>query len=199
MHNQSEGADYILLKAIADDDEKSFAELYSIYWQQLYLTAAKVLRSTDEAEDIVQEVFLSFWNRRKEIHITTSLKAYLLTSVKYKAIHHIEKNIVRRDYLELLTDILASSTPAVAETNIYVKELQAIIDQTLKKMPPKMYKVYVMSRNENLTHKEIAEQLGISTETVKKHIQHALQLLREAVTSSNTHLTLILIATLFKK
>ncbi|MCD0487798.1 RNA polymerase sigma-70 factor [Pedobacter sp. MC2016-14] len=199
MQNQSEEDDNRLLKAIANDDEKSFARLYAIYWQPLYLTAAKVLRSQEEAEDVVQDVFLSFWNRRKEVKISTSLKAYLMTSVKYKSIHYIEKNITRRDYLELLTDVLTASSPAVAETNIYVKELQALIDKTLKNMPAKMHKVYTLSRDEHLTHKEIADQLGISTETVKKHIQHALQQLREAIVGANVPLTAVLISILFKK
>lgn len=188
-----------LLKAIAADNTESFEVLYNLYWKPLYLTATKVLRSADEAEDVVQDVFMSFWNRRKEIIITTSIKAYLMTSVKYKAIHYIEKNITRRDYLSLLTDTLKDSSPADAETRLYVKELQLAVDKALKTMPAKMLNVYNLSRNEHLSHKEIAEKVGISSETVKKHIQHALQHIREVISSTNTPLTTLLIAVFFGK
>ena len=82
-----------------EDDQQAFTILYQRYWESLFITAVKALRGKQEAEDVLQDVFLSFWNRRKELNIEGSLVAYLQTSIRYKAIHYIEKNITRRDYL----------------------------------------------------------------------------------------------------
>jgi len=80
-----------LLQQIADDDRTAFTILYRRYWEGLFITASKVLRGKEEAADVVQDVFLSLWNRRHELDLQGSLAAYLHTSVRYKCIHCIEK------------------------------------------------------------------------------------------------------------
>jgi RNA polymerase sigma-70 factor (family 1) len=173
--------DATLLSLIANDDKDAFTLLYRRYWEALFLTAAKALRSQDDAGDMVQEVFLSLWNRRHELSVTGSLEAYLQTSIKYKVINYIEKNITRRDYLALLTDMLVDYQPPEAELQLQLKELQQVVQSAVDQMPGKMRTVYELSRRQHLSHKEIAERLGISDETVKKHIQHALQLIKDAI------------------
>lgn len=167
-----------LLEQIAAGDNRAFTTLYRRYWEGLFVTAAKALRSKEEAADVVQDVFLSLWNRRKGINVQGSLAAYLHTSVRYKCIHYIEKNINRRDYLELLTEVAVNTSPLDPEVSLQVKELQEAIDKTISKMPTKMQEVYKLSRQQHLSHKEIADSMSISVETVKKHIQHALSLIR---------------------
>lgn len=178
---QSTYTDKELLQQIAEDDSMAFTMLYRRYWEELFVTAAKALREKTEAEDVVQDVFLSLWNRRHELNIQESLVAYLHTSVRYKAIQYIEKNITRRDYLALLADVSVNTLPPNAEINLQVEELQKTINNTIASMPPKMQQVYKLSRQEQLSHKEIAERLSVSAETVKKHIQHALQLIKTAI------------------
>jgi RNA polymerase sigma-70 factor (ECF subfamily) len=182
--------DETLLVRMSEDDEAAFSEIYNRYWESLFITAAKVLRGKEEAADVVQDVFLSLWNRRKEIKITGSLNSYLQTSARYKAIHYIEKNITRRDYLSLLTETSAQLLPT-PELQLQLKEVQTVIHDTVNQMPPKMREVYQLSRQEHLSHQEIAERLGISTETVKKHIQHALQLIKESLGTKSLALLLI--------
>ena len=167
-----------LLEQIAAGDNRAFTTLYRRYWEGLFVTAAKALRSKEEAADVVQDVFLSLWNRRKGINVQGSLAAYLHTSVRYKCIHYIEKNINRRDYLELLTEVAVNTSPLDPEVSLQVKELEEAINKTISKMPSKMQEVYKLSRQQHLSHKEIADSMSISVETVKKHIQHALSLIR---------------------
>lgn len=178
---QSIYTDKELLQQIAEDDSMAFTVLYRRYWKELFITAAKVLREKEEAGDVVQDVFLSLWKRRHELKIEGSLTNYLHTAVRYKAIQYIEKNITRRDYLALLMDVSVNCLPANAEINLQVEELQKAISNVVTKMPPKMQQVYILSRQEQLSHKEIAEELCVSVETVKKHIQHALQLIKVAI------------------
>lgn len=184
--------DEILLSQVADGDKDAFTIIYRRYWQSLFTTAAKALRSKTDAADLVQDIFLSIWNRRHDLRITGSLGAYLQTSVKYSVIKYIEKNITRRDYLVLLTEMLVHYQPPDAESQLQIKELQTVIQSAVDQMPQKMREVYQLSRKHYLSHKEIAERLGISDETVKKHIQHALQIIKTAITYNATTLAVLL-------
>jgi RNA polymerase sigma-70 factor (family 1) len=152
--------------------------LYRRYWEELFITATKALRSKEEAADVIQDVFVSFWARRNELNIQGSLAAYLHASVRYKCIHYIEKNITRRDYLLQLSEVEVSNSSTNAEANLQLKEMQHSVSNTVAKMPPKMQEVYKLSRQEHLSYKEIAAYMNISVETVKKHIQQALHLIR---------------------
>lgn len=189
--------DESLLRLMRQDDQEAFSLIYRRYWEGLFVTAAKALRGKQEAEDVVQDVFLSLWNRRKELHVEGSLAAYLQTSIRYKAIHYIEKNITRRDYLALLTETSVHTLRDSVETQLHLKEVQQTIHNVVAGMPPKMQEVYRLSRQEHLTHREIAERLGISSETVKKHIQHALQLIKDALGYNSAVLSVLLLHLLF--
>jgi RNA polymerase sigma-70 factor (family 1) len=174
-------SDENLLHLMAGNDQAAFTSLYRRHWEPLFITTVKVIGSKEDAADIVQEVFISLWNRRQELVLNSTLAAYLHASVKYKAINYIEKNITRRNYLKTLGDLEAASSPPSAEALLQIKDMQELIQTVLSNMPPKMREVYRLSRQEHLSHKEIAVRLGISEETVKKHIQHALQLLKAAL------------------
>ena len=184
--------DNLLLQDMNDNNEEAFTLIYQRYWEELFITAVKTLRGKEEAADVVQDVFLSFWNRRNELNIQGSLAAYLHTSVRYKCIHYIEKNITRRDYLLLLSEVEISSFFTNAESDLQLKDLQQSINKTVGNMPSKMQEVYKLSRNEHLSHKEIAGSMSISVETVKKHIQHAMNLIRINLPSGSFILTFII-------
>jgi RNA polymerase sigma-70 factor (ECF subfamily) len=170
----------------------AFTTLYRRYWEDMFLTATKALRDNIEACDVVQDVFLSLWNRRHELNIEGPLINYLQTAVRYKVIHYIQKNITRRDYLALLADVSVNWLPPDAEINLQLEELQKALSSVVTKMPPKMQQVYILSRREQLSHKEIAEQMSVSVETVKKHIQHALQLIKTALRHALIFISLLL-------
>ncbi len=181
-----------LLQRISEDDSMAFTTLYRRYWEDMFLTATKALRDNTEACDVVQDVFLSLWNRRHELSIEGPLINYLQTAVRYKVIHYIQKNITRRDYLALLADVSVNWLPPDAEINLQLEELQKALSSVVTKMPPKMQQVYILSRREQLSHKEIAEQMSVSVETVKKHIQHALQLIKTALRHALIFISLLL-------
>lgn len=167
-----------LLQRISEGDSSAFSILYHRYWEEMYVVAVKALRDKTDAADIIQDVFLALWNRRHELKIEGALSSYLHTAVRYKAIHFIEKNITRRDYLALLAEVSVSWLPPNADVNLQLEEIQKALSTVVTKMPPRMQQVYILSREKQLSHKEIAEQLSLSVETVKKHIQHALKLIK---------------------
>ena len=181
-----------MLHLMMNDDQTAFTSLYRRYWEPLFITTVKVIGSKEDAADIVQEVFISLWNRRRELSLTSTLAAYLQASVKYKAINYIEKNITRRNYLKALGDLAEASPAPSAEVLLHTKEIRELIQSVIRNMPPKMREVYQLSRQEHLSHREIAARLGISEETVKKHIQHALQLLKNSLGQARISLATLL-------
>ncbi|HEY8954640.1 RNA polymerase sigma-70 factor [Chitinophaga sp.] len=182
-----------LLSQMAAGDQGAFTQLYRRHWESLFITTVRVIRDKEDAEDIVQEVFASLWNRRLELDLTCSLGTYLQASVKYKAINYIEKNITRRHYLSALGKTSEVIEPPSADVLLRVKEIQQVLQSVIANMPPKMREVYLLSRQQHLSHKEIAAHLGISELTVKKHIQNALQLLRSAMGNTNAQVSALLI------
>jgi RNA polymerase sigma-70 factor (family 1) len=177
---------------MADDDRAAFTALYRRHWETLFITTVRAIGNREDAQDIVQEVFASLWDRRKAVTLTGKLAGYLQASVKYKAINYIEKNITRRHYLQALGKAAEEAIPASPEILMAVKEIQQLIQTVITNMPPKMREVYQLSRQEHLTHKEIAVRLAISEETVKKHIQNALQLLRSAMGKTSASIPALL-------
>lgn len=175
--------DEVLIRQIVDDDSDAFTLLYRRHSDDLLLTANRALRDKSAAADMVQDIFLSLWNRRKEIQITGTVRTYLHTAVRYHCLHYIEKNITRHDYLSRLAETVEEFVSDNIIEELQLKELRQVLHEVISHLPIRMQEVYKLSRDENLTHKEIAERLSISVETVKKHIQHALQQIKSALIS----------------
>lgn len=181
MSPQTSLPDDVLLERLAQDDPHAFSALFHRYWEPLFVNVVKIVQNEAEAEDVVQEIFLSLWNRRKEVSIDGSPAAYLHTAARYKSINYIRKNITKHNYLAILSETAVHSTSLSPEMQMQFKELQNVLNTTIQNLPPKMKEAYQLSRKENLSHNEIAEKMGISSETVKKHIQRALQIIKEAL------------------
>jgi RNA polymerase sigma-70 factor (family 1) len=181
LNETSLDSDGDLLRRMAAGDQAAFTSLYRRHWESLFVTTVRVIRSKEDAEDIIQEVFTSLWNRRGSLDIAGPLAGYLQASVKYKAISYIDRNITRRHYLQTLSNTAEMPIDVSPEVLLRVKEVQQLLETVIAHMPPKMREVYQLSRQQHLSHREIASRLGISEETVKKHIQNALQLLRSAM------------------
>lgn len=189
--------DQHLMQQLSQNDQAAFTAIYQRYWKILFREAMNVLRSQKEAEDCVQELFVSLWNRRQTLSVST-LRAYLQTAIRYQCIDRIEKDMIRGGYLEDFTTYLeANQTMPSIEEELYARELAANIDQVMDKMPGKMREVFRLSRQEHLTHREIAGRLQISEETVKKQIYLALKILRSNL--GNTSLAMLIMATFVYK
>jgi RNA polymerase sigma-70 factor (ECF subfamily) len=186
--------DQFLLQQLTHNDQVAFTAIYQRYWKLLFREAMNVLRSQKEAEDCVQELFVSLWNRRQSLSVNSSLKAYLQTAIRYQCIDRIEKDMIRGGYLEDFSSHLsAQQTLPSVEEEIYARELAANIDQVMDKMPDKMREVFRLSRQEHLSHREIADRLSISEETVKKQIYLALKILKSNL--PNASLAMVIAAT----
>src|SRR4051812_17959356 len=92
-----------LIELISQNNQEAFDKLYSRYWEKLFLYIAKVIRERDDAQDLVQEIFVSLWLRRKNITTINSLPAYLFTAARYKGLSYIQSNIHKNNYSESLS------------------------------------------------------------------------------------------------
>jgi len=180
-------SDLELLRLIKISDRKSFEIIYKKYCDILFEHAYRIIREREVCMDIVQEIFTWFWTNREYLEIN-SLKPYLLAAVKFQVANYIRKNKMHTSYVENYL-VLNPSNPVV-EKVYEIKELKNLIGHLTGLLPEKCRQVFILSREEHLTNKQIAEKLGISEKTVQMHITLALKRLRVCVSQ---YLNLLLI------
>lgn len=169
-------ADDKLLILLKEGNKEAFDVIYEKYWNRLYLYLVKAIKDDDEAEDIIQEVFFSLWKCRNSLGHINSLGAYLFSCVRYGGIRYIRNNIKKNDFKESWNHFFCEEDD-LPEQQYATKELSVIVYNEVDKLPSKMREVFVLSRTEELSYKEIAEKLNISDKTVKKQINNALKYL----------------------
>ncbi|MCD0486988.1 RNA polymerase sigma-70 factor [Pedobacter sp. MC2016-14] len=173
-----EYTDHQLTHLLVKDDEKAFTQVFKRYNSLLYAHAYKKLGSREEAKDIVQEIFAVLWSKRLELNVTTSLSGYLFTAVRNRIFDFIAHQDVATRYIDSLQDFL-NHGEAITDHLIREKQIREIIEKEISLLPPKMRVVFELSRKNYMSHKEIAENLGISEQTVTDQIKKALKILRK--------------------
>lgn len=164
-----------LTALLIEGDHAAYTEIYHRYWKKLFYIAGKKLGNMEEAEEVVQNIFMSLWNRRAVITITTTLGAYLTTSVKYWIIKILDKQYHQQKYAKsIASNVLDDSTQQWLE----FLDLKEILDRYVSELPEKCQLVFNMSRNLNMSQKQIAEELNISEKTVEAHMGKAIKTLR---------------------
>lgn len=178
---EPERSDIILFKQIQANDRLALNTLFAQYYEKLCRFANTYLRHAAEAEEAVADVFVYLWKNRHQLTIEKNLKAYLYISVKHAALSALKK---QQPLYEDLDDILIgadftdASTP---EQGLVYKELQQHIDHAIGALPHRCKQVFMMSRFDDLTYREIGEILDISENTVENHLVRALTHLRKAL------------------
>ena len=176
MKNFKAYSDEGLLKLLMQQELGAFEEIYLRYWRKLYSGAYKRLMSREIAEEIVQDIFTSLWVNRHTAKIDV-LSSYLLAAVKYKVINHLEKEMSRRLYVETQIRsalIVDNST----EDTVLLNELNSALEKEIQKLPPKRKQIFKMSREDHLSIKEVASNLGISEKTAENQLGKALKVLK---------------------
>lgn len=160
-----------------NDEEEAFVELYNRYWDKLLAIGYNHSRNKEVAEEIVQDVFMSLWNRRHQIEIDRPA-AWLATAVKFAVFKSIAKETRRRNLLTGHTAENPESTNTLDEAQIEAKFLKEYLDGVVATLPEKCRLVFTYSRDHHLTTKEIAETMNLSHKTVESHLTKALKTIR---------------------
>jgi len=173
-------SDSDLLCLMAKGQEQAFSELFSRYWDKLLQIAIHKIDDIMEAENIVQDVFVSLWKRRKELNITGSFQHYLMVAVKYRVIKVLNHQRVRRVYFEdgcSSVDLLDDSTRQYLD----FVELQDRLEQLVGNLPEKARLIYRMNKEEDMSYREIASELDITEKAVDAHLVRAKKVLRSGL------------------
>jgi RNA polymerase sigma-70 factor (ECF subfamily) len=166
-----------LIALIQENDLVAFERIYNKYWSKLYLSAYNILRDRQVSEDITQEVLVNLWMKRANLQLT-SLNAYLYTSVRYQVFNIIRSGKVRADLFNRLEGLFSNNG---GEDILSEKDINRLLEQGIAELPEKCRQIFIMSRKEHLSTKEIAERLGIAPKTVENQLTVALNRLRKTL------------------
>ena len=190
--------DLILINRLRNGDESALTELYHKFWQSLFVSSYNVLKDKELCEDIIQDIFMNIWHNREKLEINISLKGYMYACARYQVFNQFKKN-KDKIHVELFEDLDKRFQYSTPETQLMHDELLDQINSIVQALPEKCQLVYKLSREEQLSHKEIAERLDISTKTVENHITKALHVIRLSMgTSASMAMVLWLSKNLFK-
>ena len=176
MDNLQLCTDLALLASIMEGDRKAFAEIFERYHDLLYNHAYNKLRDRDEANDVIQEVFVKLWNIKAGTEVQ-NLAAYLYTMVRNQVFSLIQHKEVVSVYSNSFQEFKESSD-IEADYLIREKQLNEIINKEIAALPPRMREIFELSRKEYLSNKQIAKKLNLSEHTVADQIKKALKQLR---------------------
>ena len=166
-----------LVLQLIEGDEDAFCELYAAYKNRLIYFAMRFLKSREYAEDIFQDAFTIVWQSRRFINPDASFSAYLYTIMRNRILNQL-RDLANRD--KLREQIFSQAVNYTNETKdeILVNDLRQFISRALQQLTPRQREIFEMSRERQMSHREIAEALGISVNTVQESISISLRTLR---------------------
>jgi RNA polymerase sigma-70 factor (ECF subfamily) len=167
-------ADDVLLRLLKKSDEKAFVAIFNRYWEKIFLSAYKKLRSKQEAEDLTQNLFAALWDNRNRYEID-HLFRYLSVGMKNRIINHLNAKLVKSSQ-QVEIDAVSGEENA-ADQKFALHDLQVALDKALSHLPEKTRTVFKLSRFEKYPVKDIARQLGLTEKAVEYHITQSNKIL----------------------
>jgi RNA polymerase sigma-70 factor, ECF subfamily len=166
-------SDHDIIRAIKGGSAGAFKQVFDKCYESLCQYAFTMVKEMDEAEDIVQAMFLKLWERRDTLDIRHSIRTYLFKSVYHQCINQLEHRKIKQKYLER-----SQWTVEHAQPDAFPHELEEKLKRIVDGLPPQCRTIFMMSRYEELRYPEIASKLNISVNTIQNQICKALKILR---------------------
>ncbi len=182
MNAQGLENEQVLLALLREGDERVYSYLFKAFYQALFNYAGRVVHDEDYAHNIVQGVFCRFYENRKKIVIEGTLKSYLYRSVYNSCLDTLKHEKIKNIYNDQVLLDFYSKEIALApevELNLRREEIRKAIDVSINKLPERCRQIFVMSKIEEKSNQEIANELGISIKTVETQMRIALAKLRK--------------------
>lgn len=166
-----------LVLRLIDGDKEAFCELYAAYKSRLLYFAMRFLKSREYAEDIFQDTFAAIWQGRSFINPDASFSSYVHTIMRNRILNQL-RDLEKQE--QLYAHILSQAVDYTNDTHqtIMLNDLRDLIRQAMQRLTPRQREIFQMSREQQLSHREIAEALGISVYTVQESISTSLRTLR---------------------
>jgi RNA polymerase sigma-70 factor (family 1) len=176
-------SDIALATLLKGKDHAAFTEIYNRYKGLLYVHALKMLKDDQHAEDLIHDLFSALWNRAEAYNLEVPISKYLYRGTRNRVLDTITHQNIKTSYLESLQQTIESGK-YITDELIREKELANAIETEIARLPRKMREVFELSRKNHLSHQQIADELGISSSTVKKQVANALKILKGKINSS---------------
>jgi RNA polymerase sigma-19 factor, ECF subfamily len=187
-------SDSQLATEIKKSQKKAFDQLFERYSQALYRFSKSLLKNHEDAEGVVQEVFFRIWKKRKSIDISRSFSSYLFSIAHNVVIDQIRKRVKEQKYEEFVIR-QAQVSYLNPEDEMEFNELKLIVEDVVAELPERRKQIYRLSREEGLSHKEIAGRMNIQAKTVENQLNLALKQIRSRLGKQT--LSALLFASLF--
>lgn len=158
-------------------DDQAFEQLFKTHFKALHAYANVILKDEDDAEEIVQNMFLKFWEKRDLLNVQTSLKAYLYKCVYHDSLNFLKHQHIKTKYQDFAIHTMNAAHPP-ASSKVEITELENSIGLALNELPEQCRTIFQMSRFEELKYREIADRLGLSVKTIENQMGKALRILR---------------------
>jgi len=166
-----------MIKGLRSGRESAYEQLFKDFYQPLSVFAHGYVQDLETGKEIVQDLFVHLYEKRKTLVITTSIKSYLYQSVRNRCLNHIKQHQVQKMHHDRMKPELEESENL--EDKIRETELEHLVSKIVDQLPPQCKRIFNMSRVSGFSNGEIAEQLEISKRTVETQISNALKVLRE--------------------
>jgi len=167
-----------LVLRLKEGDSAAFEKLFCQYHQKVFNFALKMLHSKMEAEGVVQNTFVKIWENRSSLDETHSFHGYLFKIAQNDIYNHFRKRLNEKYYREYLLEY-AEKLESSLEEKINLNELEVIVEEIMSNLPERRREIFLLSRNEGLTYKEIGLKLNITENTVDTQIRKALDFFRQ--------------------
>jgi len=183
--------DQQLLDFLKQGDQKAFNEIYDRYAPKVYYQVNQMLRDEESSKDVVQDLFVTIWDKCRNIKTEGNLAGYLYIAAQNNVLKFMRKGRLKSDYLNSLAqfqnEIIEEQGPAYDMEILY-----DLVEREISQLPAKMKMIFELSRQRDLSYKDIAAQLGIAENTVRKQVSNALKIIRTNV-DKHGHTGLILL------
>ncbi|MGJ1234552.1 MULTISPECIES: RNA polymerase sigma factor [Sphingobacterium] len=173
---------FLLNVRLKEGDHNAFMEVYEKYNRGIYHFIKKFIQDTDTIDDIIHDAFLNLWKYRSNIKNNLSLQAYLYRISRNIIFKHLKEKIRSAEaILETSSDNQSFDNSPSADYSLESSEYDKIYELAIGQLPPQRKRIFLMSREEGLSYKEIADHLKISPNTVKEHMSLAMKTIREYI------------------
>lgn len=173
----SKFSDEELAVLLREGDHLAFTEIYNRFFSLLYIHAFRRLGDDEEANDVIQELFAVIWDKRELLHLTGSLSSYLYASIRNRMLDKIAHKKVSDKYMDSLASY-SELDYSYADHKVREQDLKQLIEKEINALPEPMRAIFILSRKEHLSHKEIAEVMDMTEQAVKSQVKRALKILR---------------------
>lgn len=178
MHSEKEkSGSESFIRQLNNGDEQAFRIIYNKMYAKVYRFAYALTKRRDQSEEVVQETFLRLWLHRADVDATRSLDAFLFTIARRLVIDMMRNATSTAALRDSLWSTMQKENHATEEA-ILENNLAALVDEAVAQLPAQQQLIFKLSRDQGLTHEEIAIKLGISKNTVKNHLVSALKTLK---------------------